>query len=381
MAYSKSQRKVIRKSLKVANRLGAGKKVKKALLEAERVESNFQNLNYGDRDSQGVPSAASVAGMGSARVGEAGRRPVRSTCAQAANHKGLSAGELAQAVQRSSVPGAVCGAFGRGSTHCSPGPGTSAGKLLAAVRLRARRSNSRTVKYPVGQTITTSPGVDNSAERKQALLSYFTSGQRYQPGGLLNLVLHVADTQGRSPVRLTRSLVGEPFRPGSQGLRQARQTVRSVSSSNQVNRAVRSAKSFLGVAETNGTNTGPGVDRIEARFDAHAAAWCGYFAGTVLQKAGVRGVGSWIGSTAAIQQKAQAGQGPFSGFTQGTGRAKAGDLLLVREGGPSGHVEVITKVDRTGTVHTIGGNVGNAVRRQTHAPGTAFGVAHVKYHK
>lgn len=92
--------------LRTASRLGASPKERKALIEAGIVESGLRNLNYGDRDSLGVLQQRPSQGWGtSAQV----RDPVYAatqflTRAKKANRADLSAGELAQAVQRSAFP-------------------------------------------------------------------------------------------------------------------------------------------------------------------------------------------------------------------------------------------------------------------------------------
>ena len=54
MALTSEQRRNIQTALRIANRKGASPKAKEALLIAGFQESNWQNLNRGDRDSKGV---------------------------------------------------------------------------------------------------------------------------------------------------------------------------------------------------------------------------------------------------------------------------------------------------------------------------------------
>jgi hypothetical protein len=83
---------------------GYSRRVRMSLLEAMRVESSFRNLNYGDRDSQGVLQQRPSTGWGP--PGNA-RRDIKQYLSRASQvdrgFKG-TAGQLAQAVQRSAFP-------------------------------------------------------------------------------------------------------------------------------------------------------------------------------------------------------------------------------------------------------------------------------------
>lgn len=102
-----TQRSIIRRSLQIARQRGAGPRKTKALLEAEGVESNFRNLNYGDRDGRGVLQQRPSQGWGSpAQVTNVDYAVSKflDAAAKADTGKG-SAAELAQRVQRSAFPG------------------------------------------------------------------------------------------------------------------------------------------------------------------------------------------------------------------------------------------------------------------------------------
>ena len=70
MAYSREQQR----NIQLANRLSAGysPRIRKALLEAMAVESNFRQINYGDRDSLGVLQQRPSQGWGPYKPGAAG---------------------------------------------------------------------------------------------------------------------------------------------------------------------------------------------------------------------------------------------------------------------------------------------------------------------
>jgi len=95
---------VVRLALAQARRMHASPKVTLALVEAGLVESNLRNLPYGDRDSLGFLQQ---------RPSQGWRCPRNITCATwdflrraiPLEHKLNTAGELAQAVQRSAHPG------------------------------------------------------------------------------------------------------------------------------------------------------------------------------------------------------------------------------------------------------------------------------------
>lgn len=104
MSYTPEQQRIIALIRSLSR--GYGRRVRMSAFEAARVESNFRNLDYGDRDSQGVLQQRPSTGWGppgSARTdilqylskaGGLARRGFRGT-----------AGQLAQAVQGSAFPG------------------------------------------------------------------------------------------------------------------------------------------------------------------------------------------------------------------------------------------------------------------------------------
>jgi hypothetical protein len=146
--------------------------------------------------------------------------------------------------------------------------------------------------------------------------------------------------------------------------------------SGKLSAALKAASKRLGVSESTGWNRGPKVDKWQRSFGMVGQAWCGIFTGVVLREAGVSGINARIASVTAIEQDARAGTGPFRGWTSPQ-NARAGDLLVTIQGQ---HVGFIERVDSNGTIHTIEGNTGNGtVARRTHAPGSVYGVAQVRY--
>lgn len=89
--------------LHVAHHLAAKKKPLKAAVETAIVESKLHNLSYGDRDSVGVFQQRPSAGWkGLRNVHKAATEFLTQAMAQAPKYS--TAGELAQAVQRSAYP-------------------------------------------------------------------------------------------------------------------------------------------------------------------------------------------------------------------------------------------------------------------------------------
>src|SRR6266540_3019875 len=104
MSYTAEQRRNI--ALARALSRGYGPRVRKSLLEAMAVESSFRNLHYGDRDSQGVLQQRPSTGWGPPGNAETDIRQYLDR-AGALAQRGFrgTAGQLAQAVQRSAFPG------------------------------------------------------------------------------------------------------------------------------------------------------------------------------------------------------------------------------------------------------------------------------------
>jgi hypothetical protein len=104
MAVRPDQLDVVRRALAVAQSQGASPRETKALVEALGVESNYTDLSGGDRDSAGALQQRPSQGWGPAS--ESLETDVQQflTAARKANTVGGSAGQLAQAVQRSAFP-------------------------------------------------------------------------------------------------------------------------------------------------------------------------------------------------------------------------------------------------------------------------------------
>jgi uncharacterized protein (TIGR02594 family) len=143
----------------------------------------------------------------------------------------------------------------------------------------------------------------------------------------------------------------------------------------KASKAVKAARNNLGVSEVGTSNRGTKIDKWSRRYGMVGQPWCGIFVGTVLKKAGVR-TDSRIASVAAIETMARNREGNFRGFKGGGKGARRGDLLITRKGQ---HVAFIERVDKDGTIHTIGGNESGRVQRASYRPGSVYGSVRVRY--
>jgi hypothetical protein len=96
---------VVNTAYQTAARLGASRKVMLALFEACIVESNFENLNYGDRDSLGVLQQRANWGSRAERLNVASSVTKFVNRAKAIENRYTLSSQLAQAVQVSAFPG------------------------------------------------------------------------------------------------------------------------------------------------------------------------------------------------------------------------------------------------------------------------------------
>jgi hypothetical protein len=196
MALTGDQRKLVKKALKTASKYGASGKVKKALIEAGLVESNLRPLDYGDRDSQGYLQQRPSQGWGSPaqvrNVGYATKQFV--TRANRIAGKYGSAGQLAQAVQRSANPGAYdkrsrdAESILKGRGGSSSGGGSGGGGRSSVTRSGTVKGtdNSPTRKALISQYLQTQPRPsknDPYGTRQQSALIGLQAGLKANPDG------------------------------------------------------------------------------------------------------------------------------------------------------------------------------------------------------
>ena len=136
------------------------------------------------------------------------------------------------------------------------------------------------------------------------------------------------------------------------------------------------ARAMIGkLPESAGNNLGPQLDKFEADFGFHGAAWCGIFAGHALEAAGLK-VPHSVASVAAILDLARNGDPPFVKGVLPISEARPGDLVTF---GGTEHVALVTKIDSAG-VHTIAGNTSQSnVSETTYSPSSVTGVVRPDY--
>lgn len=213
------------------------------------------------------------------------------------------------------------------------------------------------------------------AQRRQLLATFL------QKQGQGNSILFKSGLLSTAPVDPTQYQGSERVAaPGAAAARvpqASRTALASAPTGRGLQAAVAAATRQLGaITENTGSNRGTRLDKLEGSYGMIGQPWCGMFAGMVLKQAGVRGIGPWIASVAAIETHARAGQGPFAGFTQGGRTARPGDLVIPARGE---HVAVVTSV-HNGVISVIGGNNSSGtVGRAQYNANSVYGIAHVRY--
>ena len=136
--------------------------------------------------------------------------------------------------------------------------------------------------------------------------------------------------------------------------------------------AVRWARSKVGIHESGGNTV--------RQLGFAGQAWCGLFVTMAANKNGAKVTGN-TAYVPTIMQEAKSKSNGFAGWTSNTHAARPGDFVVLFGGG---HVELVTSVNRDGSVNTIGGNTstpggGEGVARKTRSRGQITGIAKVRY--
>lgn len=170
---NRTQRRTARIFTREADRAHASPRERKALFEAGLVEANLTNPRGGDASSVGSLQEQSHYGSVQRRMnrGKAARRFL--TEARAVNRRGFkgSAGQLAQAVQRSAFPGRYDERSDEADAILAHFAAKSSNPRDTAAATQTMRQHVAPVSY--------------EGERRAAALSYFS--QRGRPGALLGL--------------------------------------------------------------------------------------------------------------------------------------------------------------------------------------------------
>lgn len=162
--YSREQRNIINTALRLTRR--DNPKVRRALLEAMAVESNFRNLDYGDRDSVGALQQRPSQGWGPGSESPETDMLQFLQRARRTAGKGYrgTAGSLAQSVQRSAFPDRYddrrdeVNALMRGVPGGVSFAGGAAGK--AGRSISAGTDKSAIVQYLLGRAESRATGIE-----------------------------------------------------------------------------------------------------------------------------------------------------------------------------------------------------------------------------
>jgi hypothetical protein len=176
MALTPEQRRVLAEFKRAIRDTHATRKPAKALLEAGQAESSLRNLSYGDRDSLGPLQQRPSQGWKNARDPYLAARDFLAQAIPKAG-KYATAGQLAQAVQRSAYPG-------RYDAHSR-----DANALLGGT---AGASPSKPAY--------TAPGSDSKTQIALSLLGMGSLSGGYGGGDPLTMALLQAKQQSSAPV-------------------------------------------------------------------------------------------------------------------------------------------------------------------------------------
>jgi uncharacterized protein (TIGR02594 family) len=199
--------------------------------------------------------------------------------------------------------------------------------------------------------------------------------QRSGRGGGVLFKTGLLSTQAPDPGEFQSSRLVSSITPGKDSKLIAGEPSDGSLPAGAASKAVKAARNRLGVSEVGTSNRGERIDKWSRKYGMVGQPWCGIFVGTVLGRAGVK-TDSRIASVAAIESMARNKEGNFRGFKAGGKGARQGDLLITRKGQ---HVAFIERVDKDGTIHTIGGNESGRVQRASYKPGTVYGAVRVRY--
>ena len=340
----------------------------KAALETGIVESGLRNLPGGDADSAGWRQERASLYRNPTNI----RASVRRFYREAAQHdaRGKPARRLAADVQRPAAQ--YRGRYGQVAGQAEAilaGRRTGGGTRMSQASVQLGRPSV----FNAHRLTTFDQAGFQQAERRSLV------AQMLQRSGRGNSVLFktgLLSTKAPDRADFTSSELVSSITPGTNPTISVGTTSDGALPHGAASKAVKAARNKLGISEVGTTNRGQQVDKMQRRYGMVGQPWCGIFVGTVLRKAGVH-TDSRIASVAAIEQMARSHEGNFAGFKQGATGARRGDLLITRKGQ---HVAFIERVDKDGTIHTIGGNESGRVQRSAYRPGTVYGSVRVRYH-
>jgi hypothetical protein len=331
VALSAEQRRVAAQALREAQRERATPREQLALLLAGLTESDLQHDRYsrpgsGDRDSVGFLQQRPSQGWGA--PGESVATDTRQFLAAArrVNRRGFngSAGQLAQAVQRSAFPDryderrgeaqSILQQLGGAAPEGGPAlpgaaPDQSGGQRLAAVLFSLQQAQQQPRPSVGLQT----PALAAGPVMPQGAQSVVSGPRVESPGAALAQALTAIKGAGQAE--------GQP-EP-----RSAVEAGGQAAAAGGAEAAVQFARSRVGqYKESGGANRGPQLDQLQARFGFKGAPWC-FGAGTLVSTpSGLRAIetiqpGDTVYSASGVEREVLA-----------TGAREADTLELVAYG-------------------------------------------------
>lgn len=223
MAYTPEQQRNIQIAL--ARSQHDTPRVRQALLEAMGVESNFRNLNYGDRDSMGVLQQRRQYYPRSGKNVAYDIDQFLSRARRADHQVGGSAGALAQAVQRSAFPGRYDQQAGRVSALLggkSGSPGYQVASRVGAPQAAAQSATGLSRQAITSYLLESSNALASGRQvDPNAILQLATLRQQMGPGqqattlnngGTSIPVIHGAvDGHTQKALHLVQEAIGTPY--------------------------------------------------------------------------------------------------------------------------------------------------------------------------
>lgn len=200
-------------------------------------------------------------------------------------------------------------------------------------------------------TTTTTPGVDNSATRRQLVGSFLAEGGVRNSGAVLNLAAQYGQAQdipGSTTTSYAPTAGTQKPPPGSVLNKGTKGSVK----------ALQWAESKIGQPgskETGGENRGRLADYANSRFGMSGQPWCAMFTSLAVTKGGAPKTARTASVQEVRRQAEQGGGGYQKGFVDAR-RAKPGDMVLWG----NDHIGMVQRV-KGGKVYYVAGNESDTV--------------------
>ena len=239
MALTHKQKRVAYHIYSVGRKKGASRKEIIAALETALVEANLTNPGHGDRDSVGWRQERSHYGSKGKRMNVRGAASRYFDETKAAGRgRGMTAGQLAQAVQRSAFPGRY---------------DQRAGQAKEVLRYLERTGGKAKGGARYSTRTTTVPGIDRSTDRQALKAAYLAN--RHDPNALLGLAQGLKESQDTPSVTRTERVAQRGARP-SRGRRTETDIERIAAKAKSMGLRVSGNQGVTGHPETSGHTAG-----------------------------------------------------------------------------------------------------------------------------